>query len=128
METKFPVLEDLNVWKKCKELKNELSAIARGLPADEKYRLTDQILRASRSITNNIAEGYGRFHYQENIQFLRQSRGSLYECIDHLYCALDDGFINEDKFVLLKNNCTDCLKLLNGYLKYIKDRKVNEKQ
>jgi len=68
MDEKFQVMEDLNVWKKCRELKNELTKIAKGLPAEEKFRLTDQIIRASRSITNNIAEGYGRFHYQENIQ------------------------------------------------------------
>ena len=98
----FHVLEDLNVWKLCREFKIELSKTACKFPPEEKYRLTDQIIRASRSITNNIAEGYGRYHFQENIQYLRQSRGSLYECIDHLYCALDDKYIDEIKFSLLK--------------------------
>ena len=79
MKESFLVLEDLNVWIKCRELKNRLTEVARELPAEEKYRLTDQLIRASRSVTNNIAEGYGRFHFQENIQFLRQSRGSLFE-------------------------------------------------
>ncbi len=124
MGEKFPILEDLNVWKSCRELKKELSEVARGLPADEKYRLADQVIRASRSITNNIAEGYGRFHYQENIQYLRQSRGSLYECIDHLYCMIDDGYLSEEKFYSLKEDCTICLKLLNGYIKYLNNRKL----
>jgi len=126
MKESFLVLEDLNVWIKCRELKNKLSKVARELPAEEKYRLTDQLIRASRSITNNIAEGYGRFHFQENIQFLRQSRGSLYECKDHLYCALDDGYISMEKFNLLKEECSICLKILNGYIKYLKDRKLTE--
>jgi four helix bundle protein len=126
MGEKFPELEDLNVWKYCRELKKKLTKVARGLPQDEKYRLTDQVIRASRSITNNIAEGYGRFHYQENIQYLRQSRGSLYECIDHLYCVKDDQYIPEEKFNILKENCQTCLKLLNGYIKYLKNRKSNE--
>lgn len=85
-------MEDLNVWKNCRELKKDLIKVARELPSDEKYRLTDQLIRASRSITNNIDEGYGRFYYQVNIQYLRHSRGSLYECIDHLYYMIDDGF------------------------------------
>ena len=124
MEENFQILEDVNVWKKCRELKNKLSKVARELPTEEKYRLKDQLIRASRSITNNIAEGYGRFHFQENIQFLRQSRGSLYECKDHLYCALDDGYINVEKFNLLKDECAVCLRLLNGYIKYLKNRKL----
>ena len=126
MKESFLVLEDLNVWIKCRELKNRLTEVARELPAEEKYRLTDQLIRASRSVTINIAEGYGRFHFQENIQFLRQSRGSLYECIDHLYCALDDKYIDEVKFNLLKEECSICLKILNGYIKYLKDRKLIE--
>jgi four helix bundle protein len=54
------------------------------------------MLRASRSTTHNIAEGFGRYHYQENIQFCRQSRGSLFELKDQLICSLDEGFITED--------------------------------
>ncbi len=127
MGEEFYVLEDLNVWKLCRELKSELSNTASKFPPEEKYRLTDQIIRASRSITNNIAEGYGRYHFQENIQHLRQSRGSLYECIDHLFCALDDGYISIDKFNFLKEKSTVCLKLLNGYIKYPNDRKLLEK-
>lgn len=55
--------EDLDVWKFCRELRNKLVKLARRLPAEEKFRLADQIIRAARSVTNNLAEGYGRFHY-----------------------------------------------------------------
>lgn len=126
LEENLPKLEDLNVWKNFRELKKELTKVARSLPPDEKYRLSDQLIRAARSITNNIAEGYGRYHYQENIQYLRQSRGSLYECIDHLYCTIDEGYIIEERFSLLKENCNACLKLLNGYIKYLRNRKICE--
>jgi four helix bundle protein len=56
-------LEDLEVWKLSRKLRIELVELARRLPSEEKYRLTDQLIRAARSITNNIAEGYGRFHF-----------------------------------------------------------------
>lgn len=75
MKESFPVPEDLNVCIKCRELKNKLTKIAGEFPSEEKYRLTYQLLRASGSVSNNIAEGYERFYFQENIQFLRQSRG-----------------------------------------------------
>lgn len=123
MENVFPKLEDLEVWRNCRELKNEIITVTKSFPDDERFRLKDQVVRASRSITNNIAEGYGRFNYQENIQFLRVSRGSIYECIDHLYCCLDENFISENKFKNLYDQCTKCLKLLNGYIRYLKNRK-----
>jgi four helix bundle protein len=54
------------------------------LPTEEKYNVISQMRRAALSVTNNIAEGHGRYHFQENIQFLRQSRGSLDELLDDL--------------------------------------------
>jgi four helix bundle protein len=69
--------EELDCWKKATALRRRLSTIVKKFPADEKYRLADQIIRASRSVTANIAEGFGRYHYQEYIQFCRQSRGSF---------------------------------------------------
>lgn len=70
--------ETLEVWKQARDLRIELSSIISSFPDIEKFRLINQIKRAARSVTNNIAEGYGRFHFQEkNIQFCRQARGSL---------------------------------------------------
>ncbi len=126
MNDDFPKLEDLETWKRCTDLRNRIRKFTKTLPSEEKFRLTDQILRASRSITNNIAEGYGRFHYQENIQFLRQSRGSLYECIDHLHVSLDENYLTQEGFDSLYRDCLDCLKLINGYIKYLINRKTKE--
>ncbi len=116
--------ETLDVWIKTKEIRKRISKLSKSFPSEEKYRLTDQIIRASRSVTANIAEGYGRFHYQENIQFCRQSRGSLYELIDHLYVALDECYIDTRLFSDLKKNINEAIRLLNGYIKYLRDRKV----
>lgn len=62
-----------------RELRNEEKILIKGFLDHEKYELVSQMRRASRSVTHNIAEGYGRFHYQENIRFCRISRGSLHE-------------------------------------------------
>lgn len=113
-------LEDLEVYKKSKFLRKELSDLVKDFPKDEKYRLVDQLIRASRSITANIAEGYGRFHYKENIQYLRQSRGSMYECIDHISVALEEKYINSTTHERFYNQIETCLKILNGYINYLK--------
>ncbi len=81
------------------------------------------MIRASRSISSNIAEGYGRYHYQENIQFCRQARGSLMECLDHLICALDEKYIGEEIFERFKDQYEANLKLINGYISFLKRKK-----
>ncbi|MCK4392917.1 four helix bundle protein [Candidatus Bipolaricaulota bacterium] len=115
--------EDLEVWQKGRDLRRDLSQLVKQLPTDEKFRLADQILRASRSVTANIAEGYGRFHYQENIQFCRQARGSLFELVDHLAVALDESYIDEEKFGGFRERVFEIIRMLNGYIKYLKGRK-----
>jgi four helix bundle protein len=116
--------ETLQVWKEARELRKEISGLARTFPTNEQYRLTDQMIRASRSVTANIAEGHGRYHYQENIQFCRQSRGSLYELLDHLTVALDEDYISEELFESLRTKILAVVKILNGYVSYLKSRKT----
>lgn len=118
--------KDLEAWKKARALRKDLSKLARSLPIHEKYRLTDQMIRSARSVTANIAEGYGRFHYQENVQFCRQSRGSLTEVQDHLIVALDEGYINESTFETFDQKAEECIRILNGYINYlIKSKREN---
>lgn len=111
--------EDLDCWKKITALRRVLSDLVKTFPSDEKYRLTDQIIRAARSATSNIAEGYGRFHYQENIQYCRQTRGSLYELIEHLIVANDESIISKEVLTSLKSEIASCLAVLNGYINYL---------
>lgn len=111
--------ESLDVWKKGRTFRNQISELVEGLPDREEYKLTDQLLRSSRSFTANIAEGYGRFHYQENLQFCRQSRGSLFETLDHLTVARDEGYIDDEELENLRDDIEELLRLINGYIRYI---------
>lgn len=119
--------EDLESWKLSRVLRNEIAILVKTFPPEEKYKLSDQIIRASRSVTANIAEGYGRFHYQENIQFCRHSRGSLNEVLDHLICAYDCKYINESELNNYREKISTILKVLNGYINYLKNRKEEAK-
>ncbi|NQU34753.1 MAG: four helix bundle protein [Bacteroidetes bacterium] len=97
------------------------------LPYHEKDNLIIQIKKASVSSTANIAEGYGRFHYQEGIQYYRISRGSIYELKDHILTCHDVSYINND---LLQTGIKliETTKIsLNGYIKYVKKRKDDDK-
>jgi len=71
--------KDLEVWRAARALRTEIYRLAGSLPDFEKFGLASQLRRAAASVTANIAEGYGRFGYQENIQLCRQARGSVYE-------------------------------------------------
>lgn len=121
-------LSELESWKSGRKLRRLISELVKSLPGDEKFRLKDQIIRSSRSVPANIAEGFGRYHYQENIQFCRTARGSLYETQEHLICALDEGFINEDQFNNVNEHLLLCLKILNGYIAYLKKSKNDSKK
>jgi len=118
--------EELEVWKETRTFRKVISELVRMFPSKEKFRLQDQILRSSRSVSANIAEGYGRFHHQENIQFCRVARGSLFETLDHLICAKDEKFITESQYSNYKEQFDLCLKLLNGYIAYLKKAKKNQ--
>ncbi|MGX7686640.1 four helix bundle protein [Flectobacillus sp. BAB-3569] len=116
--------QDLKCWKEAVKLRIMLRTVLQLLPSDEKYRLKDQIVRASRSVTNNIAEGFGRYHYLENVQFCRQSRGSLSELEDHLLIAVEEDFISKENFIQLQVQINTCTALLNGYINYLNRAKV----
>ena len=117
---------DLDVWKKCRDIRIMIWKLCKRFPAEEKFRLANQMIRASRSSTANIAEGYGRFHFQENIQFCRQSRGSLFELIDHVLVAEECEYIDSEEKEELIEHIISAIRLLNGYIKYLKARKDKE--
>jgi four helix bundle protein len=111
--------EELDCYKECRTLRIQISEVLSKWPSEEKYRLSDQILRSSRSVTANIAEGFGRHHHQENLQYCRQARGSLTETLEHLITAKDEKLISDDGFVSLREQLELCWKLLNGYIGYL---------
>lgn len=119
--------EDLEVWKKSRLLRQKVSGITKVLHAEEKYRLSDQMIRASRSVTANIAEGFGRFHFQENILFCRIARGSLYEILDHFIVLHDEGIINQLDLENYRIEILTCVRILNGYINYLNRAKAETK-
>ena len=117
--------EDLSCWQKARDLRNVVKDLISTFPDYEKYELVSQMRRASRSVTHNIAEGFGRFHFQENIQFCRISRGSLHELLDQFITALDEGYISEEAYKNFKKQVNTCLAILNGYINYLNKAKGN---
>ncbi len=115
--------EDLDVYKLAREFSREISQLIKKLPNAEDYNLKSQMRRAKLSMTNNIAEGFGRYHYQENIQFCRQSRGSICELIDDFNECYDEGYIDLTYKEKLKNDAYHLMKVLNGYIASIKRQK-----
>src|SRR6476659_4754249 len=90
----FQTFEDLEVYKTAREFRKAMYAMNRRLPDFEKYDLQSQIRRAAVSLTNNMAEGHGRFHYPDQIRFFLHSRGSLQELIDDLNVCLDENYLS----------------------------------
>ena len=118
--------EKLEVYKLAREYRIKIYKLSYKLPKEEEYGLIPQMRKAALSLTNNIAEGHGRFHYQQNIQFLRQSRGSLQELIDDLNTCLDENYADRDYIENLKQEGYFLLKKFNGYIKYLRERKQAE--
>jgi four helix bundle protein len=119
----FRTFEELECWKAGRELRAWASKQAREFPKEEKFVLCSQLNRAARSVTANIAEGYGRFHYQENIQFCRQARGSAYEVLDHLITAFDEEYIDDKTLSYGRGLIETNVKLTNGYIRYLEAEK-----
>ena len=118
----YKTFEDLEVYKAAREFRKKIYKLIKGLPPEEKYNLADQMRRASLSLTNNIAEGHGRYHFQENIQFCRVSRGSLMELIDDLNTCIHEEYYALDYLEELKAEGYKVNKILNGYIAYLKKR------
>lgn len=120
----FKTFEELEAWKLARQLKNDIRELTNSFPSDEKFRLTDQIIRSSRSVSANISEGFGRFHYKENVKFCRTSRGSLMETLNHLIDACDEGYITQDCLSKYKEKILHLNKVLNGYIAYLNKQVV----
>jgi four helix bundle protein len=119
----FKSFEELDCWKACTEVRRFITALVKKYPKDERFGLIDDMKRAARSSTHNIAEGFGRFHYQENVQFCRLSRGSLHELIDQLITSKDEDYIQENEYIEGRKLISKALKLLNGYINYLSCQK-----
>ena len=123
---RYQTFEDLEAYKAAREFRKAMYGVSRRLPAFEKFELASQIRRAAVSLTNNIAEGHGRFHYLDQIKFMLQARGSLQELIDDLNVCEDENYLPSPEVAQAKQPGWHVLKLLNGYLRWLRDRKTGQ--
>jgi four helix bundle protein len=119
----FKSFEELDCWQACREVRRFIYRLIKEYPKEELYGLLQDMRRAARSTTHNIAEAFGRYHYQENIQLCRHSRGSLYELIDQLITSLDEEYITHDDYDHGRTLISKALALINGYINYLSRQK-----
>ena len=117
-------LEDLLAWQKAKELAVLIcKEVLPRLPADERFVLARQLRRSVQSVSANIAEAYGRFHYQDAIRFCYVARGSLLETYSHLILARDLGYTGGREMTTYIDLLNEAARLLNGYIDYLRRSK-----
>ena len=122
-ETKrYQTFEDSEVYQVAREFRKGMYPVAKRLPEEEKFGLASQIRRAAVSLTNNIAEGHGRFHFLEQIKFMLQARGSLEELLDDLNVCGDEEYLAIAEIERLKQEGWRVHKLINGYIRFLRSR------
>ena len=122
-------LETLQVWQKALAFTiNVNKEILPILPAEEKWGLCNQIRRSSQSIPANIAEGYGRYYYQDAVRFSYIARGSLEETFSHLSLANKLGYISQIVFDKFHKEIQDLRRMLNGYIAFLKKSKRGQNE
>src|SRR5947207_5569302 len=99
----FPTFEDLDVYQEAREFRKKMYAVTRRLLDFEKYDLGSQIRRAAVSLTDNIAEGHGRYHFADQVRFFLGSRGSLQELMDDLNVCADENYLEAEKIEAMQD-------------------------
>jgi four helix bundle protein len=100
--------EDLDVYEKALDLQQEVFGISKGFPAEERYSLTDQVRRASRSIGANIAEAWSKRRYTAHfVSKLTDSDGEQNETRHWLLSAFRCGYLSEQDFNRLTETCRE---------------------
>lgn len=114
---------ELDVWKESRSLVKLIYDITKKLPKEEVFSLVQQIRRAAISVPSNIAEGCGRNHAKDSIQFFYVSRGSLFEEETQIFLAFDQDYIDQETMDSVLEKITTCKKLLNGFINYFEKLK-----
>ena len=118
--------KDLECYKQARLLRIFISEVTKLFPSHEKFLLISQIIDCSRSITRNIAEGYGRFTYADTKNFFIIARGSVTETMEQLTTAFDEKYISETILNEGEEKCELVFKLINGYIHYLEKSKQNK--
>ena len=111
--------KDLECYIKARELRIFISDLVKKFPSHEKFILTSQIVDCSRSVSRNIAEGYGRYTFTDTRHFFIISRGSTTETMEQLTTAFDEKYITEEELRAGEDKCEQVFKLINGYIAYL---------
>lgn len=111
--------KELECYIQAKLLRIFISELSKKFPAHEKFLLVSQIINSSRSVTRNIAEGYGRYTFTDTRNFFIIARGSVTETMEHLTTAYDEQYISEEELKLGEEKCELVFKLINGYIAYL---------
>ena len=123
---KTSTFEDLEVYQVAREFRKAMYGVAKRLPEIEKFGLANQIRRAAVSLTNNIAEGHGRYHFLDQIKFMLQSRGSLEELIDDLNTCEDEDYLAVADVSRLKAAGWRVRQLIDGYIRYLREQRISD--
>lgn len=112
-------LDDFQLYQAARAFRRRVYGLLRKLPPEEKAALVPQLRRAALSVSNNIAEGHGRWHFQECIRFCLIARGSVAEVIDDLNVCADEGYPVAD-LQWLKDEAYALIVKINSYIAYLR--------
>jgi len=117
---KIERFEDIKAWQEARVLvKMVYDAVKSNKDSSSNYKFREQIQSATVSIMSNIAEGFSRRTTKEFVQFLFIAKGSVAEVQSHLYIALDQSYINENKFDELYSKSDEVASLISGFIRYL---------
>ena len=116
--------EDLVAWEKARELSKVIYLVSKEKNFAMDFDLKRQMRRAGGSVMDNISEGFERGGKGEFIQFLGIAKGSVGEIRSQLYRALDQKYIDKDKFDQMYNQANDISKIINGLITYLRNSKI----
>ena len=118
-------LEKLDVWCKARDFAGRVNKeILSLLPPEEKWSLNQQLRRSSQSVHANIAEGHGRFYFQDNVRFCYIARGPLEETLSHIVYAQKVGYVPETLYKSFAVDGENLNRLINGYIGFLKKSKL----
>lgn len=117
---KIERFEDIEGWKKGRELTRSIYQMVRKAEFSKDYGLKDQITRAAVSIMNNVAEGFDGGSEAEFTRFLVYAQRSATEVMSCLYVAMDNEYISDSEFEKTYALCEETRKLIGGFVKYLK--------
>jgi len=109
--------ENLEVWKKAVDLHVTLSRLSRSIDQKDQFSIGEQIRRASLSISTNIAEGTGRASVREARYFFNIAKGSVYEVVSLLYVMRKSGYVADENYRVLYEQCDEIARMLSGMMK-----------